>query len=277
MPQELWHRAARLGRQRRPRSGVIGLDWQPKSGRRKITSDLLLYFANFTWTGQLPPLNDLAVCTLPPHLSSSTPLAIDYPGRPVRPWPAATPGEPFQMPSGRGIARTASDATTGRCAHCGRAFRRRIDGLLTAHDAGGRRCTGSGQPPAEDAALATWSPVLPDLTPHGLRHGHQTWMEEAAVSDLLRAERMGHEVPGMRGIYGHVTPVMRTDLKAALQERWEASLRERARLSARSIVPVLDALLAAQPEPSHKIGSHSAPRIGHQRTRRFAERNSNEF
>lgn len=65
---------------------------------------------------------------------------------------------------------------------------------------------------------------MPGLTPHGLRHGHQTWMEEAGISDLLRSERMGHDVPGMRGIYGHVTPAMRDALTTMLQERWEHSL-----------------------------------------------------
>ena len=114
--------------------------------------------------------------------------------------------------------------------------------------------------------------MLPGLTPHGLRHGHQTWMEETGISDLLRSERMGHEVPGMRGIYGHVTPAMREALTTMLQERWEASLRERARLSARSIVPVPDALLTTQREPPTKIGSHSAPKIGHQRATGLAER-----
>ncbi len=79
----------------------------------------------------------------------------------------------------------------------------------------------------------------------------------------------------MRGVYGHVSPAMRDDLKAARQERWEDSLRERAQLSARSIVPVLDALLKAHREPPTKIGSHSAPRIGHQRAARLAERNTN--
>jgi hypothetical protein len=206
---------------------------------------------------------------------SATPVlanvSCSFPGRPVPPWPAAIPGEPFEAPSGRGITRLASDATTGRCAHCGRAFRRRMDGTLTAHDSDGRRCAGGGQPPAEDTALATWLPVLPGLTPHGLRHGHQTWMEEAGISDLLRSERMGHEVPGMRGVYGHVTPAMRVDLTTMLQDRWKASLRERERLSSRSIVPVLDALLAAHREPSAKIGSHSAPKIGHQRATRLAE------
>jgi hypothetical protein len=76
----------------------------------------------------------------------------------------------------------------------------------------------------------------------------------------------------MRGIYGHVTPAMRAGLKAMLQERWEASLRERAQLCARSIVPVLDALLAAHREPSTKIGPHFAPKIGHQRAGRPGKR-----
>jgi hypothetical protein len=88
-------------------------------------------------------------------------------------------------------------------------------------------------------------------------------MEEAGVSDVLRSERMGHEVPGMRGVYAHVSPAMRADLKAALQQRWEASLAERARHFPRSIVAVLDGLLAARREPTTKIGSHLAPRIGH--------------
>jgi hypothetical protein len=78
-------------------------------------------------------------------------------------------------------------------------------------------------------------------------------MEEAGTSDLLRSERMGHEVPGMRGVYGHITPAMRADLKAMLQERWEVSLSERIRLSSRSLIPALDALLTAQREPAAKL------------------------
>ena len=177
-------------------------------------------------------------------------------------------GRAVAPPSGRGIIRLASDARIGRCPLCSRTLRRRIDGALVSHNAAGGHCEGSGQPPAEDAAPASWLPILARLTPHGLRHGHQTWMEEAGISDLLRFERMGHEVPGMRGVYGHVSPAMRADLKAMLQDRWETSLRERARFSARSIVPALDALLAAQREPAAKIRSHLAPRIGHDQRRR---------
>ena len=99
--------------------------------------------------------------------------------------------------------------------------------------------------------------MLPGLTPHGLRHGHQTWMDEDRIADVLKSERMGHEVPGMRGVYSHVSEAMRAELQAALQERWAASLRERARLASRSIVPVLDALLAEQGGAQNKIGSES--------------------
>ena len=65
-------------------------------------------------------------------------------------------------------------------------------------------------------------------------------MDEDGIPEVLKTERMGHEMPGMHGVYGHVSPAMRADLKAALQERWEDSIRERARLSSRSMVPVLD-------------------------------------
>jgi len=71
---------------------------------------------------------------------------------------------------------------------------------------------------------------------------------------------MGHDVPGMRGVYSHITAGMRDDLMAGLQELWEASLHERARICARSPVPVLDALLAGFREPMNKIGSRSAPK-----------------
>jgi hypothetical protein len=118
--------------------------------------------------------------------------------------------------------------------------------------------------PAEDTALASWLPVLPGLTPHGLRHGHQTWMDEAGIPEVLKSERMGHEVPGMRGVYGHVSPSMRAALTAALQERWEGALRERGRLSPRSIVPVLDELLAGSEAAHFK---DRLPRRSQNRTR----------
>src|SRR6266508_3285487 len=104
----------------------------------------------------------------------------------------------------------------------------------------------------EDMPLASWLPVLADLTPHGLRHGHQTWMDEVNISYVLQSERMGHEVPGMRGIYSHVSPRMRATLVDDLQDMWETSLAERARLSPRSAVGALDAILS-RPH-GHRVG-----------------------
>jgi hypothetical protein len=126
-----------------------------------------------------------------------------------------------------------------------------------SHAGSDGQCQGSGRLPADDGTLATWLPVLPALMPHDLRHGHQTWMEEAGTSDLLRSERIGHEVPGMRGVYGHVSPAMRAELKAMLEEPWESSLNDRIRPSPRSMIPALDVLLAAQREPATKIGSQN--------------------
>ncbi len=98
--------------------------------------------------------------------------------------------------------------------------------------------------PAEPISLASWLPLRPGLTPHGLRHGHQTWLDDLGVRYVLQSERMGHEVPGMRGVYSHVTPRMRDELRKGLQQLWEASLYERAQLSKRSAVSLLDHILA---------------------------------
>src|ERR1700728_447664 len=75
----------------------------------------------------------------------------------------------------------------------------------------------------EDAPLACWLPVKFALTPHGLRHSHRTWMAEDGISEILAEQRLGHEVPGMRGLYTHASDRMRAELAAALQARWEQS------------------------------------------------------
>jgi integrase len=96
---------------------------------------------------------------------------------------------------------------------------------------------------SEDITLASWLAVSPRLTPHGLRHGHKTWVDEDQIADVLKSERLGHEEPGMRGVYGHVSLVMREELKSRLQARWEESLRQHAQLASRSAVSLLDRLL----------------------------------
>ena len=77
----------------------------------------------------------------------------------------------------------------------------------------------------------------------------------------------------MRGVYGHVSPAMREELKAALQARWEDSLRHRAALSPVSGVPLLNQLLAGIQAASEPVRSRLAPKIGH-RPRRIANRRS---
>ena len=47
----------------------------------------------------------------------------------------------------------------------------------------------------------------------------------------------------MRGLYAHASQRMREDLTAALQARWEESLRERAAINSHSPVPLVDNLL----------------------------------
>jgi len=139
--------------------------------------------------------------------------------------------------------------------------------MIIAHKANGDRCPGSGEEPGEDLAVASWLPVSRDLTPHGMRHGLKTWMDEDQIADVLKSERLGHEEPGMRGVYGHVSPAMREEIKEALQVRWEESLRQRAQLATGSAVPLLGRLLAGIRSAGGPSRSHLAPRTGYRERR----------
>lgn len=121
---------------------------------------------------------------------------------------------------------------------------------------------GRGRPRlTDDSRVASWLPIRPGLTPHSWRHGHQTWMDEAGISYVLQSSQMGHEVPGMRGVYSHISPSMRAGLRTALQAMWEDALRRRAELSPRSSVRALDALLAASGLPAGGSRERSTPRL----------------
>ena len=77
-----------------------------------------------------------------------------------------------------------------------------------------RRPRGRGiRPIPEDIPVACWLPVKYGLNPHGMRHGHKTWMAEDGIPEILAEHRLGHEVPGMRGLYAHTSDRMREDLK----------------------------------------------------------------
>jgi integrase len=170
--------------------------------------------------------------------------AAGLPGVPVASWPPAVPGTPFVPPSGRGSPRLISTENSGRCQACGYAVRLRLDGRTIAHKKAAGDCPGSGEQPASDVPLACWLPVKDGLTPHGLRHSHKTWMAEDGIPEILAEQRLGHQVPGMRGLYAHASQRMRDELTADLQARWEESLRERAAIDPHSSVPLLDTLLA---------------------------------
>jgi hypothetical protein len=89
----------------------------------------------------------------------------------------------------------------------------------------------------------------------GRRKQEFTWFSLGASLPLvsMEAERAARQiVAGMAA--------RRPELKAALQERWAASVRERAQLAPRSIVPVLDAVLAEQRPIVNKIRSQIAPK-----------------
>lgn len=69
-----------------------------------------------------------------------------------------------------------------------------------------------------------WEAIAPGLTPHDLRHSHKTWMIEDGIPEVAQAERLGHQIPGVRGIYSHVSDAMRQQIVTVLQARWERSL-----------------------------------------------------
>jgi hypothetical protein len=83
-------------------------------------------------------------------------------------------------------------------------------------------------------------------------------MAEDGIPDILAEQRLGHEVPGMRGLYTHVSDRMREALIQALQARWDDSLRKRAAITPHSPVALLDELL----HPHRRHWADAAPAIG---------------
>lgn len=92
-------------------------------------------------------------------------------------------------------------------------------------------------------AEASWLPIAPGLTPHGLRHTHKTLMDELGTSAKLMDERMGHEDGSVQARYSHVTAGMRRELLEGLEQMWRSALDERRAINPRSPVAYLDELL----------------------------------
>jgi hypothetical protein len=62
------------------------------------------------------------------------------------------------------------------------------------------------------------------MVPHGLRHGHRVMLDEDGHPRVAIEARMGHDVPGVEGVYSHVTLAMELKIAETLQSRWEDSL-----------------------------------------------------
>ena len=84
---------------------------------------------------------------------------------------------------------------------------------------------------------------------------------EDGIPEILSERRLGHEVPGMRGLYAHVSQRMREELAAALQARWEDSLRQRARIGPHSPVPLLDEMLSPLRRPADHPRWETHPKV----------------
>lgn len=152
--------------------------------------------------------------------------AVAWPGRPVYwPWPYAEPGVDFVPPRGRG------------------------------------RPDWPNWPEGARPHLVSWRPLVPGLTVHGLRHGHQTALDDAGIRQALKVERMGHEDASMSARYGHITDGMREQLVDLLQGLWENAIAERFKIHPYSQIPALDRELAAWREgTASKVISQISPK-----------------
>jgi integrase len=70
---------------------------------------------------------------------------------------------------------------------------------------------------------ATTAAILDGMHFHDTRHTHKTWLIEDDIPEIAQAKRLGHRLPGIRGVYSHVTPVMTARITDSLQTRWTAS------------------------------------------------------
>lgn len=169
-----------------------------------------------------------------------------WPGIPLSPWPAATPGEPWEPPK-------VVKYRQGRQPHAigSRATRAELVAYALSQGANPLLAEMSTREALLDAyvrpsrdALVSWGPVRKDLTYHGLRHGQQTMMDSAGIKPALKTARMGHMDTTMAARYGHVTDAMVDELLDLLDGAWETALQRRFELCPRSSVRVLDEALA---------------------------------
>ena len=81
-------------------------------------------------------------------------------------------------------------------------------------------------PTVNGAPRRGWAPIIAGMHFHDLRHTHKTWLIEDDIPEIAQATRLGHRIPGVRGIYSHVTPAMHQRTITALEQRWQTSRPE---------------------------------------------------
>lgn len=71
-----------------------------------------------------------------------------------------------------------------------------------------------------------WAPISPDLTFHGLRHSHKTWLIEDGIAEVAQARRLGHAMQDkMDDTYAHVAVSINARLLDSLEARWNRSIQ----------------------------------------------------
>lgn len=86
----------------------------------------------------------------------------------------------------------------------------------------------SWRPAADGNPRKHIPPIINGMHFHDLRHSHKTWMIEDEIPEVAQAKRLGHRLPGVRGIYSHVSAAMEQRIVDALQERWRTSTSPKA-------------------------------------------------
>lgn len=110
---------------------------------------------------------------------------------------------------------------------------------------------------ASNRAEASWTPIAPGLTPHGLRHSHMVMLDEFRTPSVLIEERFGHLNGTVSARYKHVSQDMRAELLENLTGLWNKTLDARLALNLRSPVITLDKLLCAR-AAGQRLPSRSA-------------------
>lgn len=187
---------------------------------------------------------------------AARPVLIDaaapWPGEPLVAWPTATPGEPYSVRravrSYRMGAPKPVNSRSSRAALVAYALERGGDSAVVEGMTRSALFDTYVRTPVD--AVASWLPVRPGLTPHGLRHGHQTWLDDGRCARTAIIDRMGHEDPTISGVYSHVTEAMTAEIVGLLDRLWDSAIRERFALAPRSPVSVLDEALRGYREGS---------------------------